>query len=220
CERFVADGLARAHRSDVETVVIGASWVGLTDRDDYYRTDAQGHSVGPPLDLHKADLPWVLGRFEAAVRDLVKDGKRVVIILSSPRGDAFNPRFMVTRAGSQFRLNIRPTVPRSEVLAELGGIDARLAGIARSVGAEIVDPMDEMCHAGVCPTIDAQGNPFFMDETHLRSSMVRAHFDELDKFVYLSAPALPDSQRWPNAVTHRGFPETSSWFPEPSSVGH
>lgn len=221
CEQFVTNGLARAHQPDVETVVIGASWVGLTDRDDYYRTDGRGSRVGQPLDLHKADLPWVLARFEAAVQDLVRDGKHVVIILSSPRGDAFNPRYMVTREGSQFRVNIRPAVPRSEVLAALGGIDARLAGIARRVGADIVDPMDAMCHAGMCPTIDSQGNPYFMDETHLRSSVVRAHFDELDKYVYLSAGrAQPGSQRWPNAVTHRATPGMSSWFPEPSSAGH
>ncbi|MGH8209541.1 MAG: acyltransferase family protein [Steroidobacteraceae bacterium] len=216
CARFVAAGLARAHQADVEIVVIGASWVGLTDRVDYYRTDAQGGMVGVPLELHTVDLPWVLQGFEVELRSLVAAGKRVVVVLSTPGGERFDPRSMVQRRGWQFQVKITSAVPRSEIVAEQGGIDARLVAIAHRVGAEIVNPMDEMCTALVCATTDADGNPFFMDETHVRSSVVRAHFDQLDPYVYLNAARVPPGNpRSPYAVTQRGSLETSSYFQEP-----
>jgi len=183
CAAFVEQALALARGPQVEIVVFGASWAGFVQRTDYRKV---GDLDGAPLELEGADADWVLGRFEAELSDLVRRGKRVVIILSSPRGADFDPRKWVQRAGwFDFHVHIdRSAVPLSEAMATSNEIDARLEAIARRVGATVVEPVDSICTVHGCPTIDAAGNPLFKDDTHLRASFVRDRFDALDRFVY------------------------------------
>jgi hypothetical protein len=50
----------------------------------------------------------------------------------------------------------------------------------------VLDPRDTICSTVTCPTLDSQGKPLLKDDSHLRSSFVRSHFDAFDRFVVLS----------------------------------
>ena len=182
CDTFVDKGFALAAKPEVETVVIAASWVGMTERADYFKS---GQEDGAPIKFLAPGTDWIFQGFERAVGELVAQGKHVVIVLSSPRGESFSPREMVTRDGFSFSVTIPPPVPRAQAVADNTFIDDRLKEIARRVGAELLDPMDQLCTATECPTIDSEGNPLFMDETHLRSSTVVDHFSAFDRYVRL-----------------------------------
>ena len=183
CARFVAQGFALARAPEVDTVVIAASWVGFIDRPDHIRI---GDDAGVPLKLLTPETEWVLQGFESALRDLVARGKRVVLVLSSPRGNGFDPKSVIHREGVtvQVRNRLSP-VPRTEVEALTAAIDARLKRIATTAGASVIDPSDWLCTAAWCPAADERGRPLYKDATHLRASVARERFDAVDRYVYL-----------------------------------
>ena len=183
CQDFVEDGFRLAGGPNIETVVIAASWVGMTERKDYY---APGAKTRGRVDLLAPESSWILEGFENDLRNLVAAGKHVVIVLSSPRGAAFSPGNMVQRNGFDLKVTLPAGVSRAELVADDAYIDTPIKQIAQRVGAETIDPMDQLCTSDVCPTLDENGNPLFIDESHLRSSVVRARFSAFDRYVYLS----------------------------------
>jgi hypothetical protein len=180
CARFVDETFALAGRPDIQTVIISASWVGFTERHDYYKVNNED---GVPLQMLTPRTQWVLDGFEAAVGRLTGAGKQVVIVLSSPYGKQFDPREMAQRDGEDFRVRLPGPVSRQAVESDSAFIDDRLRKIAQRTHAIVLDPRDTICGATTCPTLDARGEPLLKDESHLRSSFVRAHFDAFDRFV-------------------------------------
>jgi len=184
CDKFVANALKTAHEKNIETVVIGASWMGLISRADYYKAGEE-YQGGPPIRFLTPESQWVLDDFEAQLKGLVDAGKRVVLVLSSPRGNVFDPRRMVRKDGFDFEVTISPPVPRDVVARGNSAMDQRLREMAARVGATIVTPLDALCSVTECPAADPQGAPLYKDESHVRTSVVVDRFDLLDPFVYL-----------------------------------
>ena len=184
CDRFVEDGISIALQPEVVTVVIGASWPGFAFRKDYFW---KGKLSGQPLDLLAGDLDPVLKNLEAALHRLVARGKRVVLVLSSPRGEPFDPTLMFERRGFQFRVRISPPMPRNQAREYSAYIDDRLKRIAANVGAETVNPMDFLCSATICPTTDPDGTPLYKDATHVRATVIRDRFSGFDQYVYMNS---------------------------------
>jgi hypothetical protein len=183
CSRFVDEGLALAQSSAVDTVVIAASWVGFVSRPDYYRT---GDEAGAPLRILTPQAEWVLQGFEAELAKLVASGKHVVIVLSSPRGNALDPKTALGRDWMSVRVS-HPLAPlaKSELRALSTPIDGRLREIAARAGASVVDPTDWLCGPAYCPAADESGRPLYKDDSHIRASVARARIDALDRYVYL-----------------------------------
>jgi peptidoglycan/LPS O-acetylase OafA/YrhL len=183
CSRFVKEGFELALRPEVDTVVIAASWVGFVGRPDYYKV---GDESRTPLKVLAAGSEWVLEGFEAALRDIVARGKRVAIVLSSPRGPAFDPKSLIDREAILVRVQaVRAPVPRAEISALAAPIDERLKRIAAAAGAEVIDPNEWLCTPKNCPTADEAGRPLYKDDTHLRASFARERFGAIDEFIYL-----------------------------------
>lgn len=182
CVRFVEEAFALARTPQVEIVVIGASWPGFTHRTDYYQPDDPQRV---PLKFFTPETAWVQQGFEAVVRDLLARGKKVVFVLSSPRGEAFDPKEMVRRDGFHFEVSIvRTAIPREEAIENRVIVDGWLRNLAGQLGVALVDPADTLCSDSMCRTVDDAWNPLFKDQTHLRASVVRNRFDALDRFIY------------------------------------
>jgi hypothetical protein len=185
CSRFVDEGLRLAQQRNIETVVIAASWTGFISRGDYYK-------VGDPqtraLDLLAPASDWVFGDFEAALSRLVAEGKRVVVILSSPRGTAFAPKSVIERGWSGVRVSHAfAPVPRSKLLEVTGAIDERVRHAAERAGATIVDPTQWLCQDAACPAADAAGRPLYKDDSHIRASVARSRLRALDDLLYIQS---------------------------------
>ena len=182
CDRFVEEGISMALQPEVATVVVGASWPGFTYRTDYFW---KGNLSGQPLDLLAGDLDPALKNLEAALQRMVAGGKRVVLVLSSPRGKTFDPTLMYERRGFHFRVSVSPPMPRNQARIYNAYIDDRLKRIAAHVGAETVNPMDYLCSATICPSTDPDGTPLYRDGTHVRAAVIRDRFSGFDQFVYM-----------------------------------
>jgi hypothetical protein len=182
CSRFVDEGLQLARRPEVETVVIAASWVGFVNRPDYYRV---GDPAQTPLSMLSPGAAWVLKGFEAELKKLTAAGKQVVLVLSSPRGDAFDPKSVIERDGMTVQVR-EPLgrVARSELVQVTSPVDSRLIAIAAAAGASVIDPTEWLCSAAFCPAADERGRPLYKDGSHLRASVVRERFSAVDKFVF------------------------------------
>jgi hypothetical protein len=169
CGHFVEEGLRLALEPQVETVVMAASWAGFVKR----------AAIGPQDEGVWAD-------FEEALRKLVQSGKRVVLVLSTPRGEAFDPKSFIRRAA----FGVEPgepllSVARSKATEATAPVDARLRAIALAVGAATIEPVDWLCTASHCPRADELGRPIFRDASHLRASVARERFVAVDRYVYL-----------------------------------
>ena len=64
-----------------------------------------------------------------------------------------------------------------------------MATIDQRTHASVLDPRDTICSTATCPTLDSRGKPLLKDDSHLRSSFVRSHFDAFDRYVVLG-PAI------------------------------
>jgi peptidoglycan/LPS O-acetylase OafA/YrhL len=183
CSRFVEEGLKLARRPEVETVVIAASWVGFVNRPDYYKV---GDDAQTPLRMLAPESAWVLKGLERELKSLTAAGKQVVLVLSSPRGAAFDPKSVIERDGMTVQVR-QPLgrVARSELVQVTSPVDSRLIAIAAAAGASVIDPTEWLCSKAFCPAADESGRPLYKDGSHLRASVVRERFSAVDKFVFM-----------------------------------
>lgn len=188
CAKFVSDALMRAHAPEVKTVVFAASWVGFAERNDEYRS---GDPERRPVHPLEAEDRWTWDHWEDALRDLKAHGKRVVILLSSPRGPLVDPSRIVDRGPVRARAFPATAPSRAELKKVDEAADAKVIAVAQHVGAEVVDPFDELCDAERCPVFIEGVGPVYKDDSHVRASIVRERFTLLDRYIYLPPSAAP-----------------------------
>jgi hypothetical protein len=134
---------------------------------------------GAPAETADIDRAW-LG-LESAIREWTGERKGVVLLLSSPASDAFNPLRALRRFG-RTDLGLLQPVRYDEFKRFLAPVEERLAALAAGTGARLIRTADYFCDTGMCPAVDAQGEPLYMDDDHLRArtAAIRATFiDEL-----------------------------------------
>ena len=68
-------------------------------------------------------------------------------------------------------------------------VEEHLAKLAASSGAEIIWPADFLCHDGVCPPLDQEGNFMYIDSHHLRASFAAKQATFIDDVLRPSAGA-------------------------------
>jgi peptidoglycan/LPS O-acetylase OafA/YrhL len=185
CGKFVMAGFERASQPDVEIVVLAAQWSGLSSYADYYRPNTPDSAT---LDLLAPENAWVFDRFSDTLAQLHHLGKRVVVLLSSPHGEAFDPLAMVDYHELVPRARQVSAVARADLANAFSPVDSRVRSAAEKAGAEVLEPLDWFCNGSVCPVQDAHGRPVSKDGSHMCASVVRTRAGALDQFV-LTRPA-------------------------------
>lgn len=122
---------------------------------------------------------------EATLGSLVKAGKRVVIVASSPFSDDFAPDNGISRLHTAGVWRLRP-VPASVVRESQAKVNSELEIIARRSGAEVIWPVDYLCHDDVCPALDTDGSPIYVDNAHIRASKAAKLATFMDDLVRTS----------------------------------
>ena len=176
--QFAAD-LAAAR--DVGTVVIGASWAGY--RGERMLVEREGRRM--PLDSPEA-LDAMFANLEEYVRRMTAAGRTVHLVLSMPTSGRFDPRDMIARSLTGFRVDPGGLqgVPVDDLVAGKREIDQRLAAIAARTGAGIIDPLPDVCGPGpLCSPFFGDGEPKFADTMHLRPVFVRDNVTAFDRIL-------------------------------------
>jgi peptidoglycan/LPS O-acetylase OafA/YrhL len=180
CTTTVSDAWRLAASSEVDTVVIAASWYGyFADWQNDVQMPVGGHlQTFPARPAHQA----AYATLQQSVARLTRAGKRVWLILQPPSGNLFDPRSMIT--GSRFD-EMKPRTGMEPFTVERFYRDnaeprQRLLQIAQATGATPIDPVDTICRDGICPTVNAAGEPIYTDPVHMRPFYVRSMVHYLD----------------------------------------
>jgi len=180
CTESVGNAYRLAASPEVDTVVIAASWYAYFAN---WQNDVQVPVEGvlqtfPARPAHQVAYA-TLHRSVARLREA---GKRVYLILQPPSGDLFDPRSMIT--GSRFG-EMKPRTGMAPFRVDRFYSDNaeprnRLLQIAEDTGAIPIDPVDTICRNGICPTVNAAGEPIYTDPVHMRPFYVRSRVRYLD----------------------------------------
>ena len=108
--------------------------------------------------------------------------KPTVLLLNIPSGETVDPRRMIVRDPWRGTLALRtPVLTRESYLAEYGDLRDKLRAVAVKAGVPVIDPLDVICPAAVCPSVAADGRPLYKDASHLRPFYVREHASFIDQ---------------------------------------
>lgn len=187
CTQTVYAAYELANRADVDTVVVGAAWYGyFGGRGDLIYDDGTVRYAFPD----RAALEKSYASLQNALSSLVRNGKRVFLILQPPAGREFDPKEMFT--GSRLA-DIRPLETIKDLDLEKfrddnAPVRTRLIGIARDSGALVIEPAIYLCKNNLCPALGTDGAPLYTDGIHMRPSYTRSAAAFLDQTI-TAAPA-------------------------------
>jgi hypothetical protein len=158
----------------VDRVVIAGRWaIYLEHLDGFLRNE----KPMPP----ETALSDSLGEFSSAIKDLVSQGKQVVVVLSIPTAPELDPKSVYFRTFKGILGAQEKPYEKKTFLREHGDVLRKIGEVARSAGAHVVDPLDFLCDAqGLCLAEGPDGVPIRYDEGHLRPGYVREQVKYLD----------------------------------------
>lgn len=172
-------------RPEVSTVVISGQWLGYFGAPISY-TFEDGISL--PVKIGAPGYTKALAALSDTIQELRQAGKRVILVLNIPVGEALDPRQTIHRQLSSFPNMIAPRDGGMELapfLAKYGQIRSDLTKVARQSGAEVIDPVEYLCADGKCPNITPEGMPMYRDFAHLNPNYVRDNATFIDRAVLL-----------------------------------
>jgi hypothetical protein len=186
CSNFVKSALEFAgHERAVRKVVIGAQWFSYFSAESTYEFFG-GNRLLPlsgPAGSEKA-----FGTLEDELRQLRSIDKEVYLILNIPIGPDFDPKLRIRRSVWGMTSVLPAAVAKeADLLTKYGATRERLLHVARDAGATAIDPLNHLCHDGVCPSAQENGDPLFTDGYHLRASFVRDHASYIDQIFGLAS---------------------------------
>ncbi len=178
CEVFRDSAMKFIEQDQVKTVVIGGCWnCYFLDEEPDSKAKAQG-----PV--------YVSGqRGENAVLELKKllqtlsPRKKVYLLLDNPMGKPFDPKSYMSGnriSGVQIGPSIiKVATPDSEEIR----LNQRLMAMAAEIGVEVINPVGQICRAGVCDVITEDKQFVYRDNHHLRPFYVLKKAQYLDKVL-------------------------------------
>ncbi len=159
----------------IKTFVIGAEWNAYL---------GGGWALSGRYGRDSADYLLALKRLSQYLSDLRELGKKVFLILNIPTGREMDPKYLVNRNLKNFPnfIEIRDGgLGRADLDKRYGRIQSDLALVAKSNGATVISPMEYLCSASFCPSVDEIGEPMYKDDSHLRPSYVRGRAIFIDQ---------------------------------------
>jgi peptidoglycan/LPS O-acetylase OafA/YrhL len=137
----------------------------------------------------KTDPTWYFQHLDAALAGLrarllalKQRGIEIVIVSATPSSKWDIPPELLKRQYLHIDTKEIESIDREEVEKRTLPMKGRLISLASSIGAKFVEPLDFLCDGPRCPTIDADGVPYYRDQGHFRSGAVRsARFRFLDE---------------------------------------
>jgi hypothetical protein len=168
CPAFYRYWTSVASQPDIRNVVIGAYWEAYFIG-EYFNQIPEERTLtnerGTPVTSVEVENAW--HQFGEDVGRLVRAGKRVFLLSSSPASPTFDPRGALRRLPPA-RFPILAGIRRTDFDHFIAPIEKRLAAIAEASGAALIRPGDYFCNGQVCPATDERGVPLYRDANHLR----------------------------------------------------
>ena len=187
CEQARGEMLALALDPRIDTVVVGACWncyfTGNFPLPFYFREGDAAYLVNNGGE----GLGRSLASLEKLLVELVRQKKKVYLLLDNASGPEFEPRRLIegSRMGRMVALHSTPTAPLPPDQARL---NEQLKAMALASGAEPIDVMARLCTGGQCLRATPDDAPVYKDREHLRPAYVRQYADYLDRILLAPQP--------------------------------
>lgn len=180
CSQFAQEGYTQAIKGNFKTVIIGASWLGMIQRGDYYWSDDKDKKA---IDFKRIEGEIVFSNFEMDINKIIESGKEVILVLNPPGGTEANPKNMLlNRYYSQKNL-LEVTIPISQHKERTDWINRKIKRLAENTGAKTIDLADWLCDEYKCQFTSKNGTPYYKDDTHFRSSFISNSLRIFDKYL-------------------------------------
>ena len=188
CPAFYRFWAAEAEHA--KTVVISAYWDSFFahNKVSFEPSIWSGLVTASGVPADETDIDRSMSELSATIRKWIASGKRVVIVSSNPASRTFNPLSALRRLG-KVDLALMEPVRQDDMKLFQRPVEEHLAKLAASSGAEIIWPADFLCHDGVCPPLDQEGNFMYIDSHHLRASFAAKQATFIDDVLRPSAGA-------------------------------
>ncbi|WP_410498579.1 acyltransferase family protein [Chitinibacter sp. S2-10] len=172
--------LIATSKYEVKRVVIAGLWDAQFKRGTYtYSQNGQHYIISEGSIGYKL----AISEFASYIKELIKNGKEVYVILSIPSGTEFDPKSMAKRSLAEFPNIFRiqtSGISRDNLERKYGKINQDLKKAVSDAGAKIIDPKSSLCTTTQCQAIDEHGEPIFKDSVHLRATFVRERATFID----------------------------------------
>lgn len=164
CKTYLEGTLDFIDAPEVKQVVVVGLWPFLQPRE-----------TGPHLERHARAV-------EDYLREIRMLGKRVVLVSGSPYSARFElPGVLRRKLWGAWETD-GSGMPRSDWAMRADSMREWLEPIARSTGADFVDPTDFLCNREICPSLDEEGRRIYADHAHLARQFVRERVTYLDRY--------------------------------------
>jgi peptidoglycan/LPS O-acetylase OafA/YrhL len=187
CDGLADAAIKYAKSADVQSVVIGALWFGYLSGEFARRNRFRYfYRMGPTraeINRESRGTSLFLRELKAEISELKNAGKHIYLILNTPMAPMLDPINLYRRvSGVNSHLK---GVATAEVIARYGDIATSLREVAKQAGATIIDPMDFLCSAERCASVEENGEAIYRDISHLRPSFTRYKIKYLDAVISL-----------------------------------
>ncbi len=176
CNGYFEKAFDYALEQNPDRIVLASNWLAYFHPDNEKICFIEGQSCQQRL----GDLSWFVPRLEAAFKELgerlraFKDrGADVAIVSTTPYGSLDVPAELLKRQFLGRDIEAVSFFDREKFDRESIIVKARLAALASSVGARLIDPVDFLCDRHRCPTVGPDGVSYYRDNGHYRAAAVR-----------------------------------------------
>jgi peptidoglycan/LPS O-acetylase OafA/YrhL len=128
-----------------------------------------------------AEMDVVDDDLTATIRGLRRAGKPVFIILDNAFGEEFDAHAKMSRSiFGNIQISLPPPLDLASAMERTEPVRSRLLKIAQATGSEVIDPMQYLCSAKVCPSFSDDGDLLYKDYDHLslNASIHHVHYLE------------------------------------------
>ncbi|RZL04473.1 MAG: acyltransferase [Rubrivivax sp.] len=174
---------------DIDRVVIGACWWCYVI--DALRPDSTLHFVIRPPGASQTAVPLrgkegeqrFMQALEAQLVSLSRV-KKVYLLLDNPNDDSFDPKNFISGSRLSALHYHSPSAPfELSQDPSFMALRAQLTAMAHRLNITVIDPVDHLCQANACPSVQGGDTPIYKDRGHLRPSFVRTHAGFIDQVL-------------------------------------
>jgi peptidoglycan/LPS O-acetylase OafA/YrhL len=178
CSRFNKSVRQYSRNDDIDTVVFAASWAGyFSPHSQFYFQNGEKY----PLATSATGREKALASLENWIIDLRAQGKRVYLVLNIPNDARLDPHRLLRRGLLGGIKIATESAPRQDIEQVVKPVNDLLRTLAREQNVIVVDPLDSVCTAKICPAVTAEGIPLYKDSRHLSAAYVREYVRFLDE---------------------------------------
>jgi peptidoglycan/LPS O-acetylase OafA/YrhL len=183
CNGFVDKALRFAEARHFARIMLVSNWYGYfnpTLGQICFETGDGCRSERDPQSYYLL-LDAAFAGFGSRLLELKNRGTDIVFVGATPSGQWNVPSELAKRRFLGMDTSEIEFIDRSDYDRYAYPVKSRLIALAASIGGKFVDPLDFLCDNQRCPTVDAEGTPYFKDESHYRGAAVRtSRFQFLD----------------------------------------